>query len=179
MAKSDLLNALHVLSQTHAMRASIDEMSDAELLEANAALRHVAAQLEARNNAMRAVLLARAEARGTPTDKGGTVLECHAHKAVRERRRGEYNLAEVQVLAERYALTDVIEQHVTTRVNVARLDAAARTVGIPLSELDRVGSHTYALKIEPSPELQQALSAAFPDVPDYDTNKSRKMRRPT
>jgi hypothetical protein len=183
-AQSVIKSELTPLAQGRMMQADPREVPLSDVTISYAILNHFEKVIDKRKKLLKPHLMSQAETHGDATDKGGTVLAVGEEKVVRERRlSSEPNEEKLKALLETSGIPilDCFDEVKAVKLNPSKLQYLIDIGKLKKDEVEGLRDESFALKVDPGPELKEALLAACgavpDDVEDERTARSRKTRR--
>lgn len=167
-------NEVRPLMAGSSVATPVSDLSMEEVVESWVALDFVAKKIEKRKEALRERLLAEAEKKGTPTEKGGQSIEIAGTVVTRERRDDKLPDPEkLKLFLEdrRIDPTLVFETRTIQELSPSRLEFAIETGKLAKSDVDPLKGVSYALKMYPNTELETMLKSTV------ETKKKAAPRR--
>jgi hypothetical protein len=180
--QSVIKNELTPIGQGKMMQADPREVPLSDVTTSYAVLNHLEKVIGARKKQLKPHLMSQAETHGDTTDKGGSVLAVDDEKIVRERRiSSEPNEDKLRALLETNSIPilDCFDEVKSVKLNASKLQYLIDIGKLKKDEVEGLRDETFALKVDPGPELKELLLAACGSVPDdaEDERASRARRR--
>lgn len=144
-----------------------------------AALNHIEKVIAKRKKELNPHLMKQAEAHGSLTEKGHRVLEVGQEKVTRERKlTAGPNEEKLKALLEtkKLALFDVFDEVKAVVLNPSKLAYLVDTGKLKSDEVEALREESFALQVEPGPELKELLIEACNEVAEKDDAPAAKKR---
>lgn len=162
-----------------AFHGNVEDMSTEECVAAYSILYFFHKKCEDRIKQLRDHLIAEAETRGEPTEKGGNLLHVDGAEVIRQKRvatlpdqNGIQNLLEARQLPLVNAF-DLVQSWV---MNPSKLESLINTGHLKRDEVESLKTVTWALQVKPATDLKcmLELAASESSVPLLESGKKKK-----
>jgi len=180
---SVIKNELIPLGRGKMLQADPREVPLSDVTVSYAVLNHLEKVIDARKKQLKPHLMSQAETHGDQNDKGGSVLAVGEEHIIRERRlTKEPNEEKLRALLDTNGITilECFDEVKAVKLNASKLQYLIDIGKLKAVEVEGLREESFALKVEPGPELKELILAACgvaPEDNDNDEKAARARRR--
>ncbi len=178
--KSVIHREIEPIGQGVMMQTDPKDTPLADAVISYAAINHLEKVIGKRKEALRPHLLSQAETHGQATEKGHKVLPVGMEKVIRERKLASSPDEEkLKLLLETHniPILEAFDEAKVVVLNPSKLQYLVSIGKLKADEVEALREESFALKVEPGPELKELLVLACGAAPEKEEEPKRRGRR--